>query len=318
VTLTNIPANRLFFMLPELAGRLDVPVDGRLTTTMGREWRGSGVLTASRGKILGVPVSDVRLPIDWVAVPGRGRSEVRLRDVTARAAGGTLQGSMTVNLFNDLPPRLGGDVQFRNVNMSEAFRDAGRVIGNLPISGRLAFGADQYRGPDSLTADLRANLGESQPLALPVLSALIPYLGYGRDSSTTITEGDVRAVLGNGVWRVQRLALTGPSLDLYADGTVSNSGRVNLNVVATTRSRPGQAVLQRFNPLTAAVLASRTQPLNKALLADAVSMLGNYVIYMEVGGTIQAPSVRVNPLRTISEDVARFFLLRLVTPVPGL
>ena len=50
------------------------------------------------------------------------------------------------------------------------------MIGNLPLSGKLDFGADQYRGPDTLTATLRATLGESQPLALPVLSALVPYL----------------------------------------------------------------------------------------------------------------------------------------------
>ena len=316
LTLTNVPATRLVVVMPELAGRFDLPVDGRLTTSMGREWRGSGVLTASRGKMFGVPVSAVRLPIDWVAVPDRGRSEVRLRDVTATAAGGTLTGSLSADFYNDVPPKLAGDVQFRNVNLSSAFRDAGRVIGNLPISGKLDFGSAQYRGPDTLTANLRATLGESQPLALPVLSALVPYLGYGRDSSTTIQEGEVRAVLGNGVWRVQRVALTGSSLDLFADGTVSTSGRLNLNVVATTRSRPGQAILQRFNPLTAAVLASPTRPLSKAILADAVSLIGNYVVYMEVGGTIDAPAVRVNPLRTITEDVARFFLLRFVTPIP--
>jgi hypothetical protein len=281
---------------------------------MGREWRGSGVLTASRGKIFGIPVTDVRLPIDWVAVPDRGRSEVRLRDVTATAAGGQLTGFMSVNFFSDLPPRVAGGVVFRNVNLSSAFREAGQVIGNLPLSGNLDFGADQYRGPDTLTASLRATLGESQPLALPVLSALVPYLG--RDSSTTIRDGELRAALGNGVWRVQRLSMNGPSLGLYAEGTVTTAGRVNLNVVATSRSRPGQAVLQRFNPLTAAVLASPARPLSKALLADAVSMLGNYVVYMDVGGTVDTPTVRVDPLRTLTEDVARFFLLRFVNPVP--
>jgi translocation and assembly module TamB len=202
------------------------------------------------------------------------------------------------------------------VNLASAFRDAGRFIGNLPITGRLDFGADQYRGTNDLTATLRATLGESQPLALPVFAAMVPYLGYGRDSSTTIREGEVRAALGNGVWRVQRVALNGPTLGLYAEGTITTGGRVNLNAVATSRSRPGQAVLQRFNPLTVAVLASPTQPLNKALLADAVSLIGNYVIYMEVGGTIDAPAVRVDPLRTLSEDVARFFLLRFLNPVP--
>jgi hypothetical protein len=316
LTLTNVPANRLAFLIPDIAGRLDIPVDGRLTTTMGREWRGSGVLTAGRGKLLGVPVTDVRVPINWVIVPDRGRSEVRLRDVTATAAGGQLTGSLSVNSFNDLPPKLAGDLQFRNVNLASAFRDAGRFIGNLPVTGRLDFGADQYRGTNDLTANLRATLGESQPLALPIFAAMVPYLGYGRDSSTTIREGEIRAALGNGVWRVQRVALNGPSLGLYAEGTITTGGRVNLNAVATSRTRPGQAVLQRFNPLTVAVLASPAQPLEKALLADAVSLLGNYVIYMEVGGTIDNPAVRVDPLRTISEDVARFFLLRFLNPVP--
>jgi hypothetical protein len=316
LTLTNVPATRLAFIFPELASRLDIPVDGRITTSLGREIRGSGVLTASRGKLYGVPVTDVRLPITFLVVPDRGRSEVRLRDVTATAAGGQLTASLSVNTFNDLPPRVAGDLQFRNVNVASAFREAGRYIGNLPLSGRLDFGAEQYRGPNDLTATLRATLGESQPLALPVFAAMVPYLGYGRDSSTTIREGEVRAALGNGVWRVQRISLNGPSLALYADGTVTTAGRLNLTAVATSRSTPGQALLQRFNPLTVAVLASPTQPLNKALLADAVSLIGNYVIYLDVGGTIDAPAVRVDTLRTVSEDVARFFLLRFLNPVP--
>jgi hypothetical protein len=316
LTLTNVPASRLVFLLPDLAARFDVPVDGRLTTTMGREWRGSGVLTASRGKIAGVPVSDVRLPITWVSLPGRGRSELRLRDMTATAAGGQFTGSLSADFFNDLPPRLNGTVQFKNINLSAAFRDAGRVIGNLPISGSLDFGAQQYRGPDDLTANFRATLGESQPLALPVLSSLVPYLGYGRDTSTTIQSGEFKAALGNGVWRVSQVSLTGSSLSLFADGTVTTSGRLNLNVVASSRTTPGQAIIQRFNPLTAAVLATPARPLNKVLLADAVSMIGSYVIYMEVGGTIESPIVRVNPLRTLTEDAARFFVLRFVNPVP--
>ena len=110
LVLTNVPASRLAFLLPDFANRFALTVDGRLTTTMGREWRGSGVLTASRGKIFGIPMTDVRLPLDWVAVPDRGRSEVRLRDVTATAAGGQFTGSMSVNFFSDLPPRVAGGV----------------------------------------------------------------------------------------------------------------------------------------------------------------------------------------------------------------
>jgi hypothetical protein len=190
------------------------------------------------------------------------------------------------------------------------------VIGNLPISGKFDFGSDQYRGPDSLTGTLRATLGESQPLALPVLSAMVPYLGYGRDSSTTIREGELQASLGSGVWRLQRLSLTGPSLDLFAEGTVTTGGGLNLAVNAGSRTRPGQTLIQRFTPLSAAAAATPRRPLDRVILADLASSIGSYVVYMEVGGTIDSPVIRVNPLRTLTEGAARFFLLRFFTPVP--
>jgi hypothetical protein len=263
-----------------------------------------------------MPVSDVRLPLDWIAIPDRGRSEVRIREASATAAGGQLTASLAANFFNDLPPKLTGDVQFRNVNLSSAFREAGKVIGNLPVSGRVDFAAEQYRGPDSLTAKLRATLSESQPLALPVLSALIPYLGYGRDASTTIREGEIKAALGNGVWRIQQVDLLGGSLDLHAEGTVTTSGRLNIDVIASSRSRPGQTILQRLTPLGVVAAATPVQPLGRAALADIVSSIGSYMIYLQVGGTIDAPAVTVNPLRTLTEGAARFFLLRFLTPVP--
>ena len=53
-------------------------VNGRLTTTFGKEWRGSGVLTASKGRAFGIPVTDVRVPLDWVIARERGRTEVRV------------------------------------------------------------------------------------------------------------------------------------------------------------------------------------------------------------------------------------------------
>ena len=228
VTLTAVPARRLFFLFPALASQIDLPVDGRLTTGLGREWRGSGVLTSTRGTVYGVPVTNVRLPLDWVIVPQTGRSEIRLREATATAAGGQATAKAEVNLFADLPARLGGEVAFRNVNLADAARETGKIIGNLPISGRFDFNANQFRSADDLSGTLVMTVGESQAFALPVLSAILPYVGgFGRDSTTRVTEGEVRAVLGRGVWQVQKVTLTGPSIDLYADGTVTTAGRLN-------------------------------------------------------------------------------------------
>jgi len=311
LTLVNVPLRRLLFLLPDLATRTDLNVDGRLTTTMGRDWRGSGVLTASKGKVYGVPVSDVRVPIDWWIVPDRSRTEVKVRDLTAMAAGGQLSGRADANFFPDLPPRLAGELKFRNVNLSQAFREAGQVVGNLPLSGKFEFSADQYRGPNDLTAKLDTRVGESQPFGLPVFNALLPYVGFTQSSSTlTVREGELRAVLGGGTWRVQRLSLTGPSLDLYADGTVTTGGRLNLGVAAASRQNPGQLALQRLVPI-AALSSPLSEPLGRAPFADAIILLSNYVVYLDVTGTIESPVVRLQTLRTLTEDAVRFFLLRL-------
>jgi hypothetical protein len=317
LTLTNVSSKRLLFLFPELAKRFEFPVDGRLSTTMGREWRGSGVLTSAKGKVYGVTVTDVRVPVQWVVHPDRGRGEIKVREAAASAAGGQMSARAEINLYNDLPPRLSGDVQFRNANLSEAFREA-QAVGNLRVTGKLEFAAEQYRSADDLTAKLDAKLGESQPFVLPVFTALVPYLGLStRDYNTTIREGEVRAVLGRGVWRVQRLTLTGPSLDLFADGTMTTSGRLNLSIAAASKQRPSQAVLRRFVPGTALTTSTTPlRPLGPVAMADAMGLIGSYVIYLEVTGTTDSPTVRVQVLRTLSEDAVRFFLFRFLTPLP--
>jgi hypothetical protein len=316
IVLTNVPANRLMFLFPELAKRFQINVSGRLATSFGKEWRGSGVLTAAKGRAFGIPMTDLRVPIDWVVSPSRGRTEVRVRDASATAAGGTMTARAEVNLFNDLPPRFSGDVQFRNANLSQAFRDAGKVVGNLQLTGKLEFAAEQYRNAEDLTGKLDAQLGESQPFSLPVFAALVPYLGVGRDYSTTIREGEVHAVLGRGVWRVQPITLTGPSLDLYADGTLTLGGRLNIAVTARSGERPAQTLLRRFMP--ASTLTSFTPSnlqLSRSALTDAASLVGGYVVYMEVSGTVESPTVRLQTVRTLSEATVRFFLFRFLMPL---
>jgi hypothetical protein len=248
--------------------------------------------------------------------PDRGRTQVRVRDATAAAAGGSISARTEVNLFNDLPPRFSGDVQFRNANVSQAFRDAGRVVGNLQLTGKLEFAADQYRSTSDIAGKLDAKLGESQPFSLPVFAAIVPYLGVGRDYSTTIREGEIHAALGRGVWRVQQVTLTGPSLDLYAEGSMTLDGRLSLAVNARTGERPSQTVLRRFLPAsTLTNLTPSNLQLNRSALTDATSLLGSYVVYMQVDGTVNAPVVRLQTVRTLSEAAVRFFLFRFLTPL---
>jgi hypothetical protein len=47
-------------------------------------------------------------------------------------------------------------------------------------------------------------------------------------------------------------------------------------------------------------------------LTTALGALGNYVVYLDVTGTTDAPAVRVNTVRTIGEGAVRFFVFRFI------
>ena len=308
LTISNVPAKDLFFTFPDFASQLDLPVDGRFNTTIGREWRGSGVLRSTRGRVYGIPVSDLSLPIDWVVVPGRGRADLHLRNLTGLAASGRVTGRAEINLFADLPPKLASEFRFTNLNATAAYSAAGPVVGSAPITGRLTIAADQLRTSNDLTGKLQATLGEAQPFGLPVLAATAPFFGLARNTSPSSSTGDLKATLGNGVWRVERFALSGPRIDLYSEGTVTTGGRLNLNVVGRSgRIGPGSSIISR-------VAAVVTQPLTKSIISDTLGALGNFVVYLEVTGTIQSPVVRLQTLRTISEDAFRFIIFRFIAP----
>lgn len=151
-----------------------------------------------------------------------------------------------------------------------------------------------------MTGLLQLSLRRTQALGLPVLNELGSFLGLG--PSTTFTRGSLRARLARGLWRLERLALDGRRR-LYADGTVTMEGGLNLHVAAT----PGQGALGPF----AAVLALRIPvagPIPLLVLAEANNYLSSRLIHLRVTGTLRNPAVRVLPLATLTQEGVRFFV----------
>jgi hypothetical protein len=313
--LTNVPVAKILFLFPEFARKVDFNVNGRLSGNIGREWHGSGLLTSSKGTFLGIPVTDFRIPITWSAIPGAGRAELYIRDYSGSVAQGRVSGKSEFFFSSEQPTRMSGDVTFNKVNLTNAFSPLGTYFGNVPINGRFEFGAEQLRTDDDVKGRLTAVVGEATPFGLPVFSALVPFLGLGRDNTTSIKSGELKATLAANTWRVEKLTLSGPSLDVFAEGIVRNDGRLNLNVVGST----GQARRDNNSAITRLVqIASQTAqgPLNRSNYTDALGILTNLSIYLEVSGNIRNPTVRVQAAKTLTEDTVRFFLLRFALPLP--
>ncbi|MFO0850532.1 MAG: AsmA-like C-terminal region-containing protein [Gemmataceae bacterium] len=280
------------------------PIDARvgiaLRGSIGRELRGTGTLTAGRATVEGFPLADLRVPFDWQAVPGGG-AEVTFHEGSAQSGGGRVTGRGSVRAAQTT--RV--DLHFRFLGLSVRSVLGSSSLGGS-VSGRLN-GSFDLTGSDvrtvrDLTGQLAANFGgEAGAQTVPVFRALTPYLAPG--SFARLTDGDIRARLANGVFRVNRLTLTGPSLRLFADGNVGLNGQLDLAVVARTgQIGPNQQLLRLFR-----ISVPALGPIPLAVLVEVTNYLSNRTVRLRVTGTVDRPAVQVNTAALLAEEAVRYF-----------
>ena len=96
LTLDRADAKRLLAPIPELndliGGELSLVVRG----TLGREMRGSGTVTLSRGSVGGAEVAGLRVPFSYATAPG-GYGRFAVHEASTLAGSGQARGSLTVD-----------------------------------------------------------------------------------------------------------------------------------------------------------------------------------------------------------------------------
>ena len=109
----------------------------------------------------------------------------------------------------------------------------------------------------------------------------------------------MRAILNHGVWRLERLALVGANLQLYADGAVTNAGNVNLQVTANTGQLTVSPLALRALGITVPVMIG---PVPASLILELSTYISNRTLNLEVTGSIANP---VSPDQTGKAPDAR-------------
>jgi translocation and assembly module TamB len=282
----------------------------------GGEWRGSGNVTLTHGRVLGLGITEWNLPIEFSYAPDSGVGELHLDDTTLQIANGRGQGSARLHWTGSGMTgvsRMEGSLRFFDADLRVLLRPAGGV-GELAVgrlTGRLEFSGNDVRSLDDVNATLDATLNRSQALELPVLRLLTPFVAPGR-SALTFDRGDIHARLSRGVVRIQRLALYSPYVQMVVEGTVNLDGRLDLEATATT---------ERFgvNPNALRLLGLRLPPVGPipvSLALEVTAALSNQVIHLRITGTVRDPNVRIDPTRLLTDAAIRFFLGQAGVPVP--
>jgi translocation and assembly module TamB len=312
VSLDRVESAELLAPWPELAAQVEGPIEARLRSTIGAEWHGSGQVVLTHGRVFGAEVSEWRFPLDWTLAPHRGRGHVEVRESTAQVALGRVIIQATVGW--GVGTRTEGTVRFVGLDLRTLLHQVSRggPFGAGRVTGRLDFAGTDMQSLDDLTATLQASFQQAQPLDLPVLRQVAPYVLPGMSSSATFQSGAVRARLARGIVRVEQLTLVGRLAQLFIEGTVTLDGRLNLEVTART------AQLGVPEPLLAPLglrLPAEAGPLPLSFLTRASGYLSNRVIHLRVTGTVRSPTVRIEPVSILTEEAVRFFLGRMALPV---
>jgi hypothetical protein len=295
----QVDAAELLAAWPALKGRIQGQISGNARGRFGLEVTSYGALAVARGKVAGIDVSDWRLPFRAVYLAKARRGRVDVQGASGTLARGRVTGEASYTWGG--ARQLQGKLQFNNVELRGVLHEAAEsaYLGGGRITGQLDFSGPGLVGLDQLNAYLEARLVQVQARQYPVFRQLLPTLGL--NSSSNFESGQVRARLAGGVVRVERLSLQGGPGDIYATGTVTTQGRLGLDVHTSARWVGVSANRLPLAPVT-------------SIPARAVGRLSNKLtrglIHVRVTGTIRAPTVQILPVRTIQEEVARFFLGR--------
>ncbi len=304
LTLDGADAGKLLgpFGFDAVNARVHVATRG----TIGRELRGSGTASFSRGKVTGFQLAEVRLPFDWSYTPGVG-GRLGVRDLGGQAAGGRVTGEATVSWGTGVQAE--GRLKFVDLSFRALLGQFGQSsgLGSGRMNGQFTFSGSDMRSFDDLTGQLVATLGEGPVYDLPVFSQLAQYLvpSVSARGLVPFNEGELRGRLAQGQFRVQRFALTGPSSKLFLDGTVGvRTGRLDLDAVALTGPVGLNVGILRGYALRLLPVG----PVPAGLILEVSRFLSNRTIRAKVTGTIDQPIVTVNVAALLTEEAIRFFL----------
>jgi uncharacterized protein involved in outer membrane biogenesis len=306
VNFDNAEAAQL--LAPFLGDAVEGTLHGRIKGNLGATWSGTADIELTRGKIHGLDVTSWRAPIEWQFAPGQNRGQIQIADSSAQVARGRATGR--VNVYWDYSARVDGEVKFYGVDVQSLLRKTGSAqLAGGQMTGHFGFEGRDVRSFEDLSGLLTASFSQSQPLQVPVLSQLAPYLGIG--PTTTFQKGALLARLGRGVLRIQHLNLEGGTYQLFIDGNVTAHGRLDLAVTAQL----GNLGLptDRFRLLGLRIPA--VGPLPVALAIEASNLLSNRAIYLQVTGTVSNPVIRALPVPILTDNALRYFITKSV-PVP--
>jgi hypothetical protein len=306
VTLDRVSFRRIASLLPDTfdagSGEATIVARGRIGSHAG----GNLTLSLSTATLGGIPITDLRIPLVWSGGLSNGR--VVVRDGKARLG----HGSITANLSFDYGPvsRLAGELRFDRVPLQTLIGSSVTAFGNGRISGRFDLSGQAIRSFDDVTGTLNAKLNQTSVKEVPLIKLVTPYLSpFG--FLQPFDAGEVKGRLAGGVFRLERFVLSNPGAHVFAEGAVTRTGRIDVDVVAITgQIGPNVRALKLLG-----INLPALGPLPISLVMSVSDLLSNRMIRLRISGTVKSPNVQINKAALLTDTAVRFLLGQYVVPL---
>jgi len=256
-------------------------------------------LRVARAKVAGLPVSDVRLPVDLTTFGGSlGTGIAHVRHWSGRVAGGRARGD---GLF-----RLGADRSFQTTTVFDGMdiETVTRLTSDSPqtnsgrISGRLTLQGHDPTKPHGYRGRIVADLDDASLVNLAVVREVDKFLGGA--GGGLIEDGDLVGTVANGQLIIESMTLEGRLAQVHVTGNVGFNGALNLEALVGT----SQALSSAGAALGVGLPALGR---DRQGIGQASNFLSGKLIKLRIGGDMRNPVVQLDPSIGVGETAVSFF-----------
>jgi autotransporter translocation and assembly factor TamB len=259
--------------------------DVAATIIPGAVWQVDLRLTATQLTVMGVDVQSVSLPLRGTILPTLEQGELTLRSGAASFAEGRINGQVAVRWGGRR--QLTGTLEFDKVDVKTLVQQSlgSDLPGDGHLSGTVTLEGSQIRNWADTAVVVDAKLGRCQPRQLPVIEAF-ESVARTISLSQPVEEGEIKARFAQNALSIQKLTLSGPTLEMQITGNVAANRRLNLTLILKTGRR---SIDRRISHLVGGQLGNRL-----------IGFLADRLIQASIQGTVDRPVVHVKPLSLIS------------------
>jgi translocation and assembly module TamB len=306
----RVSLKRALSLAPDLANNVVGSGNFRVGGTLGDSLRASAEVDVPLAELAGLPVRELRAPIELVLAPTTRSGTLQIRRGSARLAGGQVHGDGWFRLGDDRS--FHGEIQLSGIDLESISRfqsdtrrpTSGRVSGRITLGGHDPAALQSYRGKLSLDLD------DASLVYLPVFREIDRFLGSARGG--LFEDGDLEATIANRQVVVEMLTLEGRVAQLHATGTVGFDQQLDLEVLINTNQiipQTGQALVRLVPGLSDVVGRNEQASLRFA------NFLSTRLLKLRVTGTVRNPSVIADPGVVVADTAVGFFAGVLKLPL---